>query len=396
MDGRGLPTRAQLALSSGREISSNGRMYVNGAACDMEIKLAVADTYQRIARERRLVRPNHSEIAILHSVDPKFVKKVEEELWCHGRVLSPQEIRGNADRPIGPGSISLSQYDFFIIMRLYWENPSRGLKSYTDYLWLMTGNIVCTNTIKRVLHEGFLYKGSRLKPNFLPLDKFKPENVNRAYEYLTTLFTLNPEKVIFVDEKHGKAQEVLLKYVRRDPTTGIVPSLLTESDFRNTYSITSFCSINRRKYHPLWYRIHTGTNGKQEFWETSLAALRDGYFEEYDVVVADCATIHNDIEDLFWQVGKVLFIFLPTRTPEWNPKELNWQLLLQRLSRLPLDAIKTMREDYGGGQDVILAAIKEELDGFTFDDVEKNYAKCYDFFPHWRALRDKARLIEED
>ena len=138
MDGRGLPTRAQLALSSGREISSNGRMYVNGAACDIEIKLAVADTYQRIARERRLVRPNHSEIAILHSVDPKFVKKVEEELWCHGRVLSPQEIRGNADRPIGPGSISLSQYDFFIIMRLYWENPSRGLKSYTDYLWLMT------------------------------------------------------------------------------------------------------------------------------------------------------------------------------------------------------------------------------------------------------------------
>lgn len=175
-----------------------------------------------------------------------------------------------------------------------------------------------------------------------------------------------------------------------------MPSLLTESDFRNTYSITSFCSINRRKYHPLWYRIHTGTNGKQEFWETSLAALRDGYFEEYDVVVADCATIHNDIEDLFWQVGKVLFIFLPTRTPEWNPKELNWQLLLQRLSRLPLDAIKTMREENGGGQDVILAAIKEELDGFTFDDVEKNYAKCYDFFPHWRALRDKARLIEED
>ena len=55
-----------------------------------------------------------------------------------------------------------------------------------------------------------------------------------------------------------------------------------------------------------------------------------------------------------------------------------------------------MREENGGGQDVILASIKGELDGFTFDDVEKNYAKCYDFFPHWRALRDKARLIEED
>ena len=106
MDGRGLPTRAQLALSSGREISSNGRMYVNGAACDMEIKLAVADTYQRIARERRLVRPNHSEIAILHSVDPKFVKKVEEELWCH----DPYPLKRFVAMLIAPLALDLYHY----------------------------------------------------------------------------------------------------------------------------------------------------------------------------------------------------------------------------------------------------------------------------------------------
>ena len=390
MNAPGLPNQAQLALSSGREISSNGRLYLNGSWYSLDLKLEVAITYQQRAIHALLGRPNLSEIARHHRVDFGFVKKIEEELWLYNRVLSPEEIRANADRPVGPGSIALCQYDFFIIMRLYWKDPSRGVKSYRDHLHLFTGKRVSEDTIRRVFEDGFLYKGTRIKPNLIPLDKFKPANVVSAYNFLTTVFTLTPEKIIFVDEKSFKAQEVVSKYVRRDPTTGIVPSMLVDSDFRNTVAALGFLSINRRKYHPLWYRIHTGSNNMEEFRDACLAAFEDGFFEEYDVVVADGASIHNDVEDMFWQVGKVLFIFLPTRTPEWNPIELIWQLSVVRLAKLPLDAIKRLREEEGGGKKVVIKAIQNEFDAITFDDAEKAYASCYSFFPQWRALRDRA------
>lgn len=381
-----------LAISAGREISSRGRVFNNGAAHSFELKVAVGITYQEMVAHEGGGLPNYTAIADIHRVDPGFVKKVESELFVHGRVLSPEEIRANADRPIGPGSQTVCDHELFIIMMLYYQNPSRSIRSYRDHIFLLTGNQVSLDTIHRVILGGFPYKGSRVKPNLIPLDKFKEGNVVRAYEYLTTLFTLTPEKVCFVDEKSGKAGEIYTKYVRKDPLTGIVPSQFTPSDFRNTISITAFCSINRSKAHPIWYRIHDKSNDMEMFRDTCFAALQDGFFHEFDVVVADSATIHNDVEDMFWMCGHVLFIFLPTRTPEWNPKELNWALLLMRLANFPLDALKAMHED-DSRVCVIIRAFQQVLDGFTFEDVEKNYAHCYDFFPHWRQLRNKAQML---
>ena len=73
-----------------------------------------------------------------------------------------------------------------------------------------------------------------------------------------------------------------------------------------------------------------------------------------------------------------------------NPIELIWQLSVVRLAKLPLDAIKRLREAEGGGKKVVIKAIQNEFDAITFDDAEKAYASCYSFFPHWRALRDRA------
>lgn len=233
---------------------------------------------------------------------------------------------------------------------------------------------------------GFPYKGNLLKPNLVPYDKFKPENQVRAYEYLKALFNLHPEKIKFVDEKHLRGEELFAQKVRRDPCSGLVPIVLVDPDFRNTHNITAFCSINRQNVAPVWYRIHDGSNTQEEFHNTCEKALQDGYFQPYDVLVADNATIHNDIEEMLWQCCRVLVIKLPTRTPEWNPKEKVWRCLVIKLGTTPVTALQEIRQNFRGGKSIVAKAAAHILNGITFDEVRKYYSECYDFFPHWRVL----------
>ena len=143
-----------------------------------------------------------------HKVNRIFVKKIKDELWTHHRILSPRELRTNQNYPVGPGSKSLSQIDIYIILMLHHEDPNTHLVVYRDYLKRYTGTVVSTDIISRLFLHGFPFRGSLVKPNLIPLDKFKPENEMRAYEYLKILFDLDPCKIIFVDEKHLKGEEI--------------------------------------------------------------------------------------------------------------------------------------------------------------------------------------------
>ncbi|KAL7530870.1 hypothetical protein ACHAXR_003720 [Thalassiosira sp. AJA248-18] len=388
-----LPNQAQLAISSGRDINQRGRMYKNGAAYSMDLKLEVANAYQLAQRESSNGRPTLAHIASQFKVTISFVKKIEDELLCHGRVLPPKEIRANREGPVGPGSRSLCRYEFYIIMMLYWEDPRRHLRNYRDWICILTGNVVSKNTISRVILYGFPHKGNMVKPNLVPLDKFRPDNQVKAYDYLKVLFTLSPDKVIFADEKHLRGEELFSQKVRRDPTSGYVPIILTDSDFRNKHHITGFCSINKRKVKPVWFRIHDGINNAEEFYETCLRAGQDGFFEPSDVLVLDGATVHNGVADMMWQVFHVHVLFLPARTCEWNPKELVWNVLVQRMANLPLTAIAQIRKDYDNGGSIVAKAAAHNLDNMTFDEVLKHFAHCYEFFPHWRDLRN--RVVSE-
>ena len=44
-----------------------------------------------------------------------FAAKIERELMENGRVLPPEEIFMNRDHPIGPGSLSMSSEDFYVL-----------------------------------------------------------------------------------------------------------------------------------------------------------------------------------------------------------------------------------------------------------------------------------------
>lgn len=386
MSAGSLPDAAQLALAAGRDTSSRGRFYTNGAAYSMDLKLEVANTYQQLASQSTSGRPSLSRVADIHRVDPGFVKKIESELWRHGRVLSPQEIRADQGRPVGPGSISLTQFEQYVVIRLYYEEPTRTLRSYVEKLWYLTGTKVSLDTIRNLLLHGFPHKGSLVKPNLVPYDKFKPENQVRAFEYLKAVYDLHPDKVVFGDEKHLKSEELFSKKVRKDPLTGETPPVFTDPDFRNAYNITGFCSINTRKVKPIWFQLFKGINNAAQFYDTCVMARNDGFFEPFDVLLIDNATVHNEVAEMLWNTARVHVLFLPARCPEWNPKELVWRSLVSRMRSTPLSALEDLREICGPGTSITALTAADILNNMTFDEVRKYFSECYDFFPHWRNL----------
>lgn len=365
----------QIATAIGYEQNRFDGFYRRGRAYDEVKKLEVAELYLQRSNNRT-IRPNLSDIARACKVDPSFVRKIEGEIFQHGRVLTLDEGRANRDIVRGPGVLTLSNLDQCTLLRLYYDQPWRTLGSYQLWLEYYTGTFVSRDTISRFFRHGFPHKGSLVKPNLVPWDKFKPENEIRAYEYLEILINLNPKKVVFGDEKSLKGAELFSKLVRVNPLTGDVPACPTDPDFRNTYTVTGFCSVNQEKLAPVWFDISKQTNNTETFTQTVMRAISHGYFDAHDVIVVDNATYHKDLEELLWNTCRAAVLRLPARSPEWNPKELVWNTLVQRMKYYNIEMLREFR-----GRHVVAHVGKELLQEITFEEVQSFYEKCYEFLP---------------
>mmetsp|Transcript_22145 Transcript_22145/g.36420 ORF Transcript_22145/g.36420 Transcript_22145/m.36420 type:complete len:159 (+) Transcript_22145:256-732(+) len=120
-------------------INSLGGLYENGKAYDIRTKLRVANAYLSAKAKNNGVEPNINKIAGECQVTWYFVNKVKLELLLHQRVLTPEEIRRNSAAPRGPGALTLSSYEKFIILQLCIEEPSRSLSGYREWLYHLTG-----------------------------------------------------------------------------------------------------------------------------------------------------------------------------------------------------------------------------------------------------------------
>ena len=186
-----------------------------------------------------------------------------------------------------------------------------------------------------------------------------------------------PERCKFGDEKHLKGQELYCRDVRRNPITGEVPPIVTDPDFRNTHSITGFCGIDRTT-NPIWYRIRKSTNDSERFLCDVEAAIATGFLKAKDVLILDNAGIHTGKDNSIlaywlWKRFAIFVLFLSPRTPEWNPIELLWNTLVQRLGKFPLTVLREKMRDNGQSTDAVAYCAKEILDDMTHELVEKFY-----------------------
>ena len=359
-------------------VNSNDGFYQRGKSYGMETKLFVAAKY--LDHKERLggLRPVLTKVAAECHVGRDFVAKIERELEENDRVLTPEEIYLARDNPIGPGSMSMSREDFFVLYMLYRQQPTRSLKSYVYWLFCCTGTIVSESTVSRWFHDAFPIRGRLCMPNLVPYDKFRPRNMEKAWEYLDNIARISPERLKYGDEKSLKGKAIFNKLARRDVLTGLVPPTMTDPDFRNTYSIIGICGICTRSS-PVRYRIMDATVDANLFSMEIESAISHRYLRAGDVLILDNAEIHTGkdnsvIEEWLWEEHMVLVLFLPARAPEWNPIELMWNCLTQRLKFFDLSSLN-------GTHRVVLAAAKI-LNEITHDEIFRFYKKSGVFNLH--------------
>ncbi|KAL7543278.1 hypothetical protein ACHAWF_009668 [Thalassiosira exigua] len=349
--------------------NNNGGFYKRGFSYGIETKLFVAATYADARDQGDGIRPNLSQVARECNVGWHFVKKIEDELLCEGKFKAPRRIYAERERPIGQGSISLDPIDVFVLYRLYWKHPTRSLESYVNWLSYYTGTIVSASTVSRLFNHGFPVRGGLCKPNLVPYDKFRPQNIAKAKEYLRYLARLDPRRIKYRDEESQKDKSISNRKPRRDVVTGHVPCVMTDPDLRNTYSIIGICGIDKR-VSPVQFRI-TESSVDAELFSTEIEApVASGFFRAGDTLVLDNAEIHSgkenrEIEDWLWNYHEIFVLFLPARTPEWNPIELLWGTLEARFSTEDLSSIT--------GSDCVVKATVRILERVTHKEVRKMY-----------------------
>ena len=161
-----------------------------------------------------------------------------------------------------------------------------------------------------------------------------------------------------------------------DPVTGEIPPMYSMSDFRNTYKILGMSSIDEEIDCNFYYKIHSNNNDQYEFFDFIMECVDNNFIRDFDVIVGDRAPYHmggvnEHLEELLWENYNILLIWLPARTPEWNPVELVWSLLQRRLGIIPLNFYKIH------GRDSIAHLAALILDEMTYEDVHKSYIKCF-------------------
>ena len=371
------------AAKNGAHLNQNNGVYVRGQRYSFAKKLEVAAAYEiassRARQQGKTAKPGS--IAKLCRVSNDFVVKIRRELMVHGRVLPPSDVLGGVGAQRGAGARTLDQFDRFVLLQLRMKEPSRSLSSYVHWLCEYTGTTVGKSTVSRFFLTAFQYKGSLIKPNLVPYDKFRPENEGRAYEFIYMLSHFAPDRVKFGDEKSLKGQELYNRKVRVDPETGVAPPVITGQDFRNTHSITGLCGISRRTIH-IWYRIRDGTNDSEMFLSDVEAAIRDGFLRRRDVLVLDNVSYHSKkhaavLADWLWKRFSIFVLFLPPRTPEWNPIELLWAYLTKRLGTYPLSVIRDEMRARNCSVDAVAYVAKKILDDIDHNLVKKCYNHCF-------------------
>jgi len=92
-----------------------------------------------------------------------------------GSVVSPNLLLPNGKKwdkkASGPGTKTLDVLDTFVILRLYINNPSRGLPSYAAHLHHFTGTVVSESVLSRFFKEAFPFTASLHCQNLIPLEK---------------------------------------------------------------------------------------------------------------------------------------------------------------------------------------------------------------------------------
>jgi hypothetical protein len=68
-------------------------------------------------------------------------------------------------------------------------------------------------------------------------------------------------------------------------------------------------------------------------------------------------------------LSRIFLLWLQSRSPEWNPIELAWNILVQRLNTYCLDLAYQISRQLVGGSHSLVMATQTILDNITHDEM---------------------------
>jgi hypothetical protein len=209
----------RLAAQHGLATNENCGLYNNGVAHTAATKLLVCTRIKRITNGDDIGTVNVTQVSRETKTSRAFVRKVRNEmLENNGNIINPSQVLPNRVR--GPGTKTFDELDMYVLLMLYFEEPSRSNSSYVERLYATTGTITFPSTVSRWFNHYFPISGGFRKPNLVPIDKFKEANFWRAEEYLEAIASIAPRKLRFGDEKLIKGSEVYCRRTRRNVIIG--------------------------------------------------------------------------------------------------------------------------------------------------------------------------------
>jgi transposase len=317
-------------------INANGGFYHPGRMYDLRTKLEVGQVYVSLFAENYPTRPSIRAVAKEAKVERTYASKVVEEFVLTGTLIDPETIKQERlDERVPTFHLSVEEEIF--LLSLHTENPARPNFYYAQGLRDYYGTTVTPQFIGRWFEKRFDHSGRFCKPNLVPKDKFRPENLLRYMEFRLILEKLpDHSKFHWLDEKHMVNKDAEATKVRADPLTGYIPCIYVNGDFRDAYNLFAIISASPRKVSPVAYSVGRDNGNAASFLAFIEFLLARNWFEHGDVLIMDNASIHtgqeaNIVEDLLWEAMQVLVVFLPTRSPELNPIELIFHILSRRI-----------------------------------------------------------------
>lgn len=361
--------------------NENGGFYTRGERYNFAKKCEIVTTYFELWAASFPTRPTFTDVArhckVSRSVATKFVKEFE----ILGYIIDPkEEAKTRRERNAAVDDFLTVEEEVFLLA-LRSEDASRPNASYQDELEKQFGKKVSSKFISTWFKNRYDFAGTFRKRSMIPKDKFKTVNLFRYLEFRMFLNVVNNHQAFnFLDEKHIVNYNGIELKGRTDPLTGIVEGVEVDGDFRDSKTIMACVSVNPNKQQHVAYTIGSGNNTAISYVHFIEMLVVSKFLTHGEVLVLDNAAIHHQaeaatVEDFLWNHEvdgsplRVLCLFLPTRSPELNPIELVFHILVRRMKSFHYRTTAPLDEKING-------RIKRIFDELTLETIASCAKHC--------------------
>jgi hypothetical protein len=277
-------------------VNGSGGFCHPGRTYDLRTKMNVGQAYVSLFQENYPTRTSFRAAAKKAKVGKRHALKVIDELVLTGTLIDPDTMKQDRlDEKVLTFHLSVEKEIF--LLSLHTENPAQPNVSYAKELRDLHGTTVTVQFIGKWFLNRFDFSGRFCKPNLVPKDKFRPENLLRYMEFRLILEQLpDHSKFRWLDEKHIVNKDVAATKVRADPRTGCIPCIYVNGDFRDACNLFAIISANPRKSSPVAHSIGRENGNAASFLRFIEFLLARNSFNQGYVLIMDNASIHTGQE----------------------------------------------------------------------------------------------------